>query len=441
MFPSPTRILPALCALGATAYILAPAEARAQDRHVITPGLSLAFTFGDKFNFGLGADVRYTYLFGGVNGCSPGPVGGIGAFAQGHWLNFSASGRFAAGAHGGLADSSKVLGADAEVGWTYRGSLGPNHPGGQGAHFGLNLTGLAYFDLSFRTTIPFFDGPKKPEYTVAIGAHYPGIFGPFNICSIAGRPLRGPDGILLPHVKTIGSRQARHDLRTDPSTRQALALAFQNDARSECASIPAFLALARDLEAVGAPRDLVASAFEAAHDEIRHTQLCASLAGDLSGKSIAIELLPPAPPSGLDRTAELSRLAVESLEDGLFSEGAAALRARRQHNASMDSMSRATLGLIARDEARHADLGLRVAAYCLAAGKKPVRAALEEALNRALTSPRDSEHLAQQSDIDPRAWRNFGGLTPSAADAAWEENAEKARKSIETMLTKNQAAA
>jgi hypothetical protein len=184
----------------------------------------------------------------------------------------------------------------------------------------------------------------------------------------------------------------------------------------------------------------VASALEAANDEIRHTKLCSSLAGGFSGTSIAIDLLSPPPPSGLDRTAELSRLAVESLVDGCLGEGAAALRAKRQHDASVDLMSRAALGTIARDEARHANLGLRVAAYCLAIGKKPVRDALEEALDHALTSPRDSENAPQRSDIDAHAWGHFGGLSQSAADAAWEENAEQVRKSIETMLVTKRAA-
>lgn len=440
MASSHARILPALCALGTAAYVLAPAEARAEDRHVFAPGLSLAFTFGDKFNFGLGADIRYTYLLGDLNPCTSDVFGGIGVFAQGHWLNFSASGRFAAGVHGGVAESNAFLGADAEAGWTYRGSLGKEHPGGQGAHMGVNLIGLSLFNVSFRATIPFFDVPKKPEYTVAIGAHFPGTFGLPRGCIYLGRPLRGPGGIELPQVKTIGSARARRDLRIDPATRNALAIAFRDDARSECASIPAFFALARDLAAIGAPRELVVSALEAANDEIRHTDLCASLVGDLSGTSIAIDLLSPPPPSGLDRTAELSRLAVESLVDGCFGEGAAALRAQRQHDASVDPMSRAALGIIARDEARHADLGLRVAAYCLAIGKKPVRDALEEALVHAFTEPRESDHALAPSDIDARAWRNWGGLSQSVADSAWEENAAQARKSIETMLVTNRAA-
>ncbi|WP_437763225.1 hypothetical protein WMF27_42150 [Sorangium sp. So ce281] len=68
--------------------------------------------------------------------------------------------------------------------------------------------------------------------------------------------------------------------RLNRAPRAALAGAWLDSARAECGAIPAFLALAQDLAAVGA---LVARALAALGDEVHHTARCSELASALAG--------------------------------------------------------------------------------------------------------------------------------------------------------------
>ncbi|WP_281317442.1 hypothetical protein [Polyangium sp. y55x31] len=426
----PSRLGPTLCALGAAAVLMAPGEARADDDiHWFSPGLMLSLSFGDKINFGLGLDARYSLVFLGDTSCFAGPRAGIGAFAQASWLNFSAAGRFAAGLHGGVDLRRTPIGANAEVGWTYRTALAGEHPGGHGIHVGLGAIGAEIVDLAFRGTIPMPGDERKPEFTVALGAHFPPMYGEPGVCVI-GRPLRVNGRYVLPGVAGKPRRGSARRARIDETTRGALARAFQDDARGECASIPAFLALARDLAAVGAPRDLVDRALAAAADEVRHTESCASIAGDFASMTLVPERLPSPRPSGLDRGRELARLCVESWEDGCLGEGAAAERARRQARGAKEPGIGAALGAIAEDEARHAELGWRIVAWCLSEGGRPVREALGEAVAASPEGPAREE----VPEAEPSAWRAHGRIGQHDIDAAWEKNLRLARKTADGLL-------
>ncbi|MDI3285246.1 hypothetical protein [Polyangium sp. 15x6] len=426
-----SRLGPTLCALGAAAILMAPGEARADDDiHWFSPGLMLSLSFGDKINFGLGLDARYSLLFVGDTTCFSSPRGAVGAFAQASWLNFSAAGRFAAGVHGGLDLRGRPpIGANAEVGWTYRTALSDQHPGGHGVHVGLGGIGAEIFDLAFRGTIPWAGDERKPEFTVALGAHFPPMYGEPGMC-VLGRPLRANGRYVLPGVTGKPRRGSGRRARIDETTRAALARSFQDDARAECASIPAFLALARDLAEVGAPRELVDRALVAAADEVRHTELCSSIAGDLASMTLAPELLPAPRRSGLDRRRELSRLCVESWEDGCLGEGAAAERARRQARGAKDPGIGAALGAIAEDEARHAELGWRVVEWCLSEGGKPVREALGEAVAASPEGPARED----VPEAEPAAWRAHGRIGQHEIEASWEKTVGLARKTAEGLL-------
>ncbi|MDI1445272.1 hypothetical protein [Polyangium sp. 6x1] len=427
-----SRLGPTLCALGAAAILLAPGEARAADDdiHWFSPGLILSLSFGDKINFGLGLDARYSLLFAGETNCFSSERRAIGAFAQASWLNFSAAGRFAAGIHGGGEIERGGFGVNGEVGWTYRTALSEFHPGGHGIHAGIGGIGGQIVDVFFRGTIPLLgDDGRKPEFTVAVGAHFPPMYGEPGICDI-GRRLRMNGRFVLPGVAGAPRRGRARSGKIDEATRAALVSAWQGDARGECASIPAFLALARDLAAVGAPRDLVDRALASAADEVRHTELCASIAGDLASMTFAPDLLPPPRRSGLDRTRELSRLCIESWEDGCLGEGAAAERARRQARGAKEPGIGAALGAIASDEARHAELGWRVVEWCLSEGGRPVREALGEAVAASPEGPAREE----APEAEASAWRGYGRIGQHDIDAAWEQNLGLARNTAEGML-------
>jgi hypothetical protein len=398
---------------------LTTSRAEAADAaQTVSPGLLFSLSIGDRIAFGLGVDVRYTATVQKNSGSAAG--GGV--FAQATWLNFSA-GRFAAGIHGG--GDIVPYGAfsmDGELGYTYRTSYDDATPGGHGLHLGLASYPLGIAELSFRGSIPFPGERHKPELTIGLGARFPFVFSPLDFGS--GRPLRVGEERALPSVTASARRHCISILPIDGATRAELASAWLADARAEGSSIPAFLALAAELEALGAPRDLVDRALSAARDEQRHTAACLAIAGDLAGLDFALGPLSLPPPSRDSRAARLRRLAVESWEDGCLGEGLAADRARRSRGP--------VNAMIARDEQRHADLAWSVLAWAMAEGKSPVRDAVAGSM-RGATPVLDAFPEAPAA-IDLRSWARFGRLDRDGAAAAREATLITARREGEKLL-------
>lgn len=396
-----------------------PAEA-ADVRHTFSPGLLLSLSIGDKTAFGLGIDARYTAVFERGQGLAA----GAGVFGQATWLNFSA-GRFAAGIHGG-GDVSPygILGMEGEVGYTYRTAFDDATPGGHGLHLGITTLPLAFGELSLRGSIPFPGERHKPELTIGLGARYPLVFSSLDFGS--GRPLRISDERALPSVLASVRRRGMRKAPIDSATRAELASAWLADARAEGSSIPAFLALAAELRALGAPADLGDRALSAARDEQRHTAACLAIACDLAGLDLSLAPLHRPPPSRDPRVERLSRLAVESWQDGCLGEGLAADRARRSRGP--------VNALIARDEQRHADLAWGVLAWSLAEGGRPVRDAVADAM-RGESAALDAFPGAK-AEVDPVAWSAFGRLDADGAEAAREATLQHARREGEKLLSR-----
>ncbi|GMV14200.1 MAG: hypothetical protein AMXMBFR56_24240 [Polyangiaceae bacterium] len=149
-------------------------------------------------------------------------------------------------------------------------------------------------------------------------------------------------------------------------------------ALDEHASIAAFAQLALELGALGAPASLLAAAGRAAWDEVRHARSCFSLASAYLGRRLGPGPL-PRPTKVL--APSLEKLARESLTDGCFGEGLAARLAKLQSAVVDDPVEAAVLRGIARDEARHAELGWRTLEWCLHAGSAGVRPAVTGALS------------------------------------------------------------
>src|SRR5262245_45305475 len=264
----PSRSIPcSLAALGAAALMAAPTTAHAQfgGKVAVSPGLSLSISFGQKVTFGLGLDVRVTGLAKGeIMPCDSNSRAGAGGYVQATWLNFSAW-RFGAGAHGGGELYNQVFALDGEIGWTFHTRYDDKHPAEHGLQLGLLplITGgipAPTLELPMRAVIPVASPDFLPEGSLGAGARLPWIFG-FSQSCVIGRPLRVGGDVLLPPVVARGRRLGwRRNAGIGRGTREALAGAWQDDARAECASVPAFLALARDLAAAGAPDALVARA-------------------------------------------------------------------------------------------------------------------------------------------------------------------------------------
>lgn len=173
----------------------------------------------------------------------------------------------------------------------------------------------------------------------------------------------------------------------DSTARAALAEGWLADALAEHASIAAFSRLSLELLAAGAPPELLHLTHRAALDEVRHARLTFALASAYAGRPLTAGTFPEAVEPGRsrpprDRAGWLSVLAVESLQDGVLGEGAAAMVAEEARQRAVDPAVQRALAIIARDEARHTELAWNILGWCLAEGGDPVAAAVAEVLDR-----------------------------------------------------------
>lgn len=203
--------------------------------------------------------------------------------------------------------------------------------------------------------------------------------------------------------------------------RAELAAQWRENGRTEHASVAAFARLTLDLVALGAPPALVAAAQRDALDEIRHAELCFSLARAIDGKS---EGPGPFPAAARARTVSrvrsvaLAELAVDSLVDGALHEGVSARIVARLARRAVDPTIRAILRDIARDEGRHSAHGWDVVRFCLAEGGAPVAHALASAA-RMLPARMTTE---LPPDAAAGGWERWG-IMGSALEAAEYQDA------------------
>lgn len=140
-------------------------------------------------------------------------------------------------------------------------------------------------------------------------------------------------------------------------------------ALDEWRSVAAFLQLAEELEAVGAPPDLVGRCRGAAREERRHAVVAVQLAGGSEGQSRVV--LPEqvvrcrsaARPGSSARRMHLVRLGTESLWFGSVGERAAARRLRDDIE-QVDAAWRPALRRVVDEERRHAELADDIVDFC-----------------------------------------------------------------------------
>jgi hypothetical protein len=222
-----------------------------------------------------------------------------------------------------------------------------------------------------------------------------------------GRQLRRLDRVFLPTMQPgdawLGGATA---IAVDAEVREAVAEQWRESAKTEHASVAAFARLMLDLMAVGAPPELIAAASRDALDEIRHTEMCLSLASAIDGRQAS-----PAPFPEVQRartlprvrTLALATLAVDSLIDGAFHEGVSArIIARLARRAEVPEI-RDVLAQIAADEGRHAAHGWDVVDWCVREGGVAVVSALHSAA-RALPRVKATPLPAAEGG----AWERWG---------------------------------
>ncbi|HEY0094498.1 MAG TPA: ferritin-like domain-containing protein, partial [Archangium sp.] len=124
----------------------------------------------------------------------------------------------------------------------------------------------------------------------------------------------------------------------------------------EAASVPAFLRLAEELSAHGAPEALVKAARRSAGDEVRHTRVMQALARRHGARMPEVDVAPFAPRS-------LEAMLTENAVEGCVRETYGALCVGWQARTAGDPELRGALRSIARDELRHSELAWAVDAW------------------------------------------------------------------------------
>jgi len=391
------------------------APARAEDW---IPGLGffVGGAFGERPGFEWGFETFATYRIVSSSCFDPNARAGIGPMAQLAIINLHHP-RFTAGLQGGGEFSYGGPALTGELGATYRFGDRP----GFGIHTGATaIAGL--FTLSGRTQWLLRD------YAVNIGMRnaYEGrdnpvsTFGSSEMC-IVGRPLRTSNGV----VRVDASARTAVASPAADVDDEALAagLEWQSAAQYECASVPAFLQLAVELLAHDAPDALVEAALSAAEDEMVHARISADLASRYLGSRVWPTLPDVAPRAPLAGRAGLMRLATESWLDGCLGEGMAAERARRASQQATDAGARIAQRLIARDEARHAELGWSILQWTLTVGADAAR---------------DAVSTLRNADIDPaeghhRAIAQYGCLGTSEISEVAERHAARCRRRLDAL--------
>jgi hypothetical protein len=222
-----------------------------------------------------------------------------------------------------------------------------------------------------------------------------------------GRQLRRFGRVLLPSLRS-STEWATNGIPNEASMAPpGVADQWRENAKTEHASVAAFARLTLDLMALGAPPTLLNCANQDALDEIRHAEICFSIARGFDGAVMGPAPFPEAQPAATlpqPRTLALARLAVDSLVDGALHEGVSARVIAKLAQRAEAPALRSALREIAADEGRHAAHGWAVVCWCLDEGGTPVAEALRGAL-RTLPEEMRSELPEPARNGD---WERYG---------------------------------
>lgn len=185
---------------------------------------------------------------------------------------------------------------------------------------------------------------------------------------------------------------------------------FARVARLEAAAVPAFRALGHALRQMGAPRELVGQAHDAARDEVRHARLMRRLAARHGARPAPVRLVGQPTPG-------LETLATRNAIEGMVRETLGALVASWQARQACDAATRAALREVAADETRHATLSWEIGQWAAsqldaAANLRVAAAARREARRLADDIAEPHSALVRGAGLPTRAGQSalLGGL-------------------------------
>jgi hypothetical protein len=401
----------AFLSAASSALFAAPAAAQVySERWIPGAGIFMGYAFGSRTGFELGIEAFATYRFTGA-GCSGTARSGAGPLAQFAVINLSEP-RITLALQGGKELSTYALTAiTLELGGTYR--FGDR--AGFAIHTGLTPE-FIIFNASLRAQL------LQEDVAITGGARFLSTYGGPGYC-VEGRPLRTATvadvSTTAPCLRGLASfdEERRDDVVLFAGS------SWESAAQYECASVPAFLQLAAELLAHDAPDALVERALAAAEDEMRHAILCADMATRYLGVRVC-PTLPDAParPS-LPGTAGLVRLATESWLDGCLAEGVAANRAARASHLATDPVAKSAQRLIARDEARHADLGWSILQWAMRRGGDEARSAVHALRDAEIAGAMDEAHA-----------EHYGRLGTSHINEVTERHCTQSRARLDALV-------
>lgn len=164
--------------------------------------------------------------------------------------------------------------------------------------------------------------------------------------------------------------------------RPSIGAFWRETGRTEYASVVAFLKLAIELIAVGAPPDLVLDATNDARDEMRHAQNCFAIAQAFDGKILRPAAFPVVSTATMIlhwRLLSLCRIGVSAIVDGALYESVSARIMAKMSKKCDDKVLGQKLKELAEDEFRHSAHGWEIAKWCIAEGGEFVMLAIHSA--------------------------------------------------------------
>jgi hypothetical protein len=162
-----------------------------------------------------------------------------------------------------------------------------------------------------------------------------------------------------------------------PSISARLAEHWSECGLMEHASIAAFARFTLELLSLGAPARLVEEAQDALGDEIAHTKLCFALASRYAGRALGPG---PLPVHGALRHSSFLGTVQTAITEACIGETLAAVEAAEAAEHATDPHVKDALATIARDEARHAELGWKFLRWAFDSADAAMRARITEHL-------------------------------------------------------------